>query len=52
MGMLIYTLIQSPGYFSEQGEFAFVVMFAIFFLIALTLLVWSFRKLDKLECLK
>jgi len=49
MGMLIYTLIQSPGYFAEQGEFVFVVMFAIFFLIAFMLLVWSFKKLEKLK---
>ena len=49
MGMLIYTLIQSPGYFAEQGEFAFVVMFAIFLLIAGTLLVWSLKKPEELK---
>ena len=43
MGMLIYTLIQSPGYFAEQGELAFVAMFTIFLLIAGILLIWSFK---------
>jgi len=43
MGMLIYTLIQSPGYFAEQGELAFVAMFAIFLLIAGILLIGSFK---------
>ena len=31
-GMLTYTLIQSPGYYAQRGEIAFVVMFAVLFL--------------------
>ena len=34
LGMLIYTLIQSPGYFMETGEYIIVVMFAIMLLFA------------------
>ncbi len=52
MGMLIYTLIQSPGYFAEQGEFVFVMMFAMFLLIAGILLVWSFKNPKDFGCLK
>ena len=35
MGMLLYTLIVSPGYFAEKGQWAFVGMFAVVFLLAL-----------------
>jgi hypothetical protein len=35
LGMLIYTAIVSPGYFAQQGQWAFVVMFGA--LLALTL---------------
>ena len=34
MGMLIYTLIQSPGYFIELEEYPMVIMFAILFVLA------------------
>ncbi|MFW6196790.1 MAG: hypothetical protein ACOC5D_05585 [Thermoplasmatota archaeon] len=43
MGMLIYTLIQSPGYFTQQGEISFVGMFAIFILLALIFLIYSIK---------
>jgi len=33
-GMLVYTLIQSPGYYLQLGEFPFVVMFGVFLLFA------------------
>lgn len=29
MGMLMYTLIVSPGYYLQSGEYAFVAMFAV-----------------------
>ena len=29
-GALIYTLIQSPGYYLQQGNIGFVIMFAVF----------------------
>ena len=41
MGMLIYTLIQSPGYYAQQGDLAFVGMFAVFLMIALILTGFS-----------
>jgi hypothetical protein len=34
-GMLLYTVIVSPGYFAEKGQWAFVGMFAIVLLLAL-----------------
>jgi len=39
MGMLLYTLIMSPGYFAQRGELAFVGMFSLFIIIALVLTV-------------
>lgn len=36
LGMLAYTVIVSPGYYAETGNYAFVGMFAV--LMALTLL--------------
>lgn len=36
MGMLLYTVIVSPGYFAEKGQWAFVAMFAA--LLVLTLI--------------
>lgn len=38
-GALIYTLIQSPGYYIHLGERSFVLMFGVFILIALILLI-------------
>ena len=34
LGMLIYTLVQSPGYFAQQGAWALVVMFAVLLVLA------------------
>jgi hypothetical protein len=34
-GMLLYTVIVSPGYFAEKGQWAFVGMFAAVLLLAL-----------------
>lgn len=33
-GMLFYSLIVSPGYYAQQGVWAFVVMFAVVLLLA------------------
>ena len=30
MGMLMYTLIVSPGYYLQSGDYVFVAMFAVF----------------------
>ena len=35
MGMLLYTIIVSPGYFAEKREWPMVIMFAILFILAL-----------------
>ena len=35
VGMLLYTVIVSPGYFAEKGQWAFVGMFAVLLLLAL-----------------
>ncbi len=34
-GMLLYTVIVSPGYFAEKGQWAFVAMFAVLLVLAL-----------------
>jgi hypothetical protein len=39
MGMLLYTVIVSPGYFAEKGEWAFVGMFAVVLVLALVSIV-------------
>ena len=35
MGMLLYTVIVSPGYFAEKGQWAYVVMFGVLLVLAL-----------------
>jgi hypothetical protein len=35
MGMLLYTVIVSPGYFAQKGGWAYVGMFAVIFILAL-----------------
>ena len=39
VGMLLYTVIVSPGYFAEKGQWAFVGMFAAVLLLALVSIV-------------
>ena len=39
MGMLVYTLIQSPGYYLQLGDMAMTGMFAVFLVISLWFLV-------------
>ena len=34
VGMLFYSVIASPGYFAQQGQWAFVAMFAVLFALA------------------
>lgn len=43
-GALIYTMIQSPGYFLQTGEPGFVVMFAVLLILAIVILVKHIRK--------
>jgi hypothetical protein len=42
VGMLLYTVIVSPGYYAQRGEWPFVAMFAAILLLALVslVLVW------------
>ena len=49
MGMLLYTIIVSPGYFAQLGQWVFVLMFAV--LIALTVLfvVLAYRREGELR---
>jgi hypothetical protein len=35
LGMLLYTLINSPGYFAQQGQWPMVLMFAALLILAL-----------------
>ena len=42
MGMLIYTLLASPGYYAEKGNYLFVGMFAIILFFSIMFLVLSF----------
>lgn len=39
VGMLLYTVIVSPGYFAEKGEWALVGMFAVVLVLALVSIV-------------
>lgn len=43
LGMLIYTLIQSPGYFAQQQTWPLVAMFAVLLLLALVSLAQLLR---------
>ncbi|MGD2207104.1 MAG: hypothetical protein PVH17_10020 [Anaerolineae bacterium] len=38
-GMLLYTVIVSPGYFAQKGQWAFVGVFAVVLLLALVSIV-------------
>ncbi len=42
-GMLIYTLIQSPGYFAHRGEWPPVVMFGVLLILSLYAVFLLFR---------
>lgn len=49
MGMLLYTLIVSPGYYLQRGEAVMTGMFTVFFIIAIVFTAMSFiRKGDYL----
>lgn len=39
LGMLLYTVIVSPGYFADKGQWALVGMFAVLLLLALVSIV-------------
>lgn len=44
LGMLLYTLIVSPGYYLQRGDWAFVGIFALLFIFTLIFLIISLKK--------
>ena len=44
LGMLLYTIIVSPGYFGQLGQWIFVVMFAVLVVLTLTFGILAFRR--------
>ncbi|MCG9479792.1 MAG: hypothetical protein K9H14_06225 [Actinomycetia bacterium] len=42
LGMLLYTLIVSPGYYAQLAQFALVAMFGVLFLLAVVSIVFLF----------
>lgn len=44
LGMLLYTLIVSPGYYLQKGDWAFVGVFVLLFISTLVFLIISLRK--------
>lgn len=46
IGMLIYTLIMSPGYFLQKGDFALAGMFMVLLILAVSLTVLLIKNED------
>ena len=44
LGMLFYTAIVSPGYFAQQGQWAFVAMFAVLIVLGIVALRNAIRE--------
>jgi hypothetical protein len=42
MGMLLYTVIVSPGYFAQKGQWGYVVMFAVILDLAVIIISMVF----------
>ena len=40
VGMLLYTVVNSPGYFAQRREWPMVGMFGVIFILALVSLIW------------
>lgn len=49
-GMLLYSVIVSPGYFAQQGQWAFVAMFAVLLALAVGSLLVVGRSLRAPAC--
>ena len=47
MGMLLYTLICSPGYYAQKGNYIFVSIFGILFVISAILIIFSLFVMEK-----
>ena len=52
LGMLMYTLIQSPGYFMHKGEAAYVLMYSAFFILAIAVFIALFKVTDEEYAMK
>jgi len=48
LGMLAYTVIVSPGYYAQTGDYAFVGMFAVLMALTLVFIVVSFLRKGEL----
>ena len=49
MGMLLYTLICSPGYYAQKGNYIFVGMFGALFVISAILIIFSLLIMEKYD---
>lgn len=51
LGMLGYTVVVSPGYYAETGDYAFVGMFAALMVLTMVFIVLSVTRREELrEC--
>lgn len=48
LGMLAYTVVVSPGYYAESGDYAFVGMFGVLMALTLVFIVISVLRRDAL----
>lgn len=48
VGMLVYTVINSSGYYAQSGDWSFVAMFGVLFVLAVICLAGLMRE-NKLE---
>lgn len=49
LGMLLYTVIVSAGYYAEKGEIAMIGMFSIFQILTIIFIILSFYKFKKFK---
>lgn len=47
LGMLLYTVINSPGYFAQEGQWSLVVMFGILTILSLASIILLVGSLDQ-----
>ena len=46
-GMLLYTIIMSPGYYLQRGELAFVAMFGLLLVMTVGALILTVREIGR-----
>lgn len=49
LGMLSYTVVVSPGYFAQDGEYVFVAMFAVLWVLTLAFIALGLGSKDDLS---